>query len=479
MPTAPASTRPPGRRTPRIARASAATARLAADHQRRDRRGDRLLRRVDPQRTGIKQPPLGRPPTRPCSRHVGRGRRARRSPTPASRPSQVDAVVVATVSHLLQTPAVATAVAHGLGTQPARGVRHLRGLRRLLLRRRARLRHGPRRQRQARPGHRRGEALRLHRRRSTAAPRSSSPTAPARSSSVPPTSRPSARSCGAPTASSTTSSGRREDWRDVLEQEDPRMPHLVMQGHPVFRWAVFEMAKVAQTGARPAGVTADDLDVFVPHQANMRIIDAMVRSMKLPEHVRVARDIAETGQHLGGLDPARDGAHARGGRGQERRHRSAHRLRRRAGLRRPGRHGPLTGVTFHRVTPAARRSTPSPPTEKESHPWPPARRSSPISPRSSTRSPAVDADQRPARQVVHRRPRHRLAVDGRGRRRRRGEVRREDPRRRGQEPQDRRRRRRLHRARRADPPTDVGRPTGDHRGHPSGYRRRSQPHPDP
>jgi 3-oxoacyl-[acyl-carrier-protein] synthase III len=39
----------------------------------------------------------------------------------------------------------------------------------------------------------------------------------------------------------------------------------------------------------------DDLDVFVPHQANMRIIDAMARSMKLPERVRIARDIAEQG----------------------------------------------------------------------------------------------------------------------------------------------------------------------------------------
>ena len=39
----------------------------------------------------------------------------------------------------------------------------------------------------------------------------------------------------------------------------------------------------------------DDLDVFVPHQANMRIIDAMARSMKLPERVKIARDIAEQG----------------------------------------------------------------------------------------------------------------------------------------------------------------------------------------
>ena len=62
--------------------------------------------------------------------------------------------------------------------------------------------------------------------------------------------------------------------RDVASH-DPVMPHLVMQGNPVFRWASFAMAKVGQQALDRAGITADDLDVFVPHQANMRIIDAM------------------------------------------------------------------------------------------------------------------------------------------------------------------------------------------------------------
>jgi 3-oxoacyl-[acyl-carrier-protein] synthase-3 len=55
------------------------------------------------------------------------------------------------------------------------------------------------------------------------------------------------------------------------------------------------MAKIGQQALDRAGVSIDDLDVFVPHQANMRIIDAMARSMKLPERVRIARDIAEQG----------------------------------------------------------------------------------------------------------------------------------------------------------------------------------------
>ena len=88
---------------------------------------------------------------------------------------------------------------------------------------------------------------------------------------------------------------QKEDWREVLKQDRPVMPHLVMQGNPVFRWAAFEMAKIAHATLDRSGISVDELDVFVPHQANMRIIDAMARSMKLPERVKIARDIAEQG----------------------------------------------------------------------------------------------------------------------------------------------------------------------------------------
>ena len=68
-----------------------------------------------------------------------------------------------------------------------------------------------------------------------------------------------------------------------------------VQGNRVFRWASYEMAKIAQATLDRTGIKVEDLDVFVPHQANMRIIDAMARSMKLPERVKIARDIAEQG----------------------------------------------------------------------------------------------------------------------------------------------------------------------------------------
>ena len=95
---------------------------------------------------------------------------------------------------------------------------------------------------------------------------------------------------------------QRESWtelRPLMEQEGRQepipWPSFTMQGQTVFRWAVFSMAPVAVDAVRAAGITPDDLDAFVPHQANMRITDAMIKALKLPDHVPVARDIAETG----------------------------------------------------------------------------------------------------------------------------------------------------------------------------------------
>jgi 3-oxoacyl-[acyl-carrier-protein] synthase-3 len=72
-------------------------------------------------------------------------------------------------------------------------------------------------------------------------------------------------------------------------------PTLKQDGQPVFRWAVWDMAKVAKEALDAAGITADDLAAFIPHQANMRIIDEFAKQLKLPEHVIVGRDIETTG----------------------------------------------------------------------------------------------------------------------------------------------------------------------------------------
>ncbi|GGA58194.1 beta-ketoacyl-[acyl-carrier-protein] synthase III [Pseudoclavibacter endophyticus] len=72
-------------------------------------------------------------------------------------------------------------------------------------------------------------------------------------------------------------------------------PTLRQDGPSVFRWAVWDMAKVARQALDEAGITVEDLAAFVPHQANMRIIDEFAKQLGLPEHVVVGRDIETTG----------------------------------------------------------------------------------------------------------------------------------------------------------------------------------------
>lgn len=82
---------------------------------------------------------------------------------------------------------------------------------------------------------------------------------------------------------------------DYRNNGGPIFPVITMQGQQVFRWAVGEMAKAAHRALDAAGVDAADLDAFIPHQANNRITDAMVKALKLPAHVPVARDIITSG----------------------------------------------------------------------------------------------------------------------------------------------------------------------------------------
>ncbi len=86
----------------------------------------------------------------------------------------------------------------------------------------------------------------------------------------------------------------RSSWTEYRDKEI-EWPALVMSGQKVFRWAVWSMSPIAQQAMDRAGIKAEDLDAFIPHQANMRIIDAMLKQLKLPPEIPVARDIAETG----------------------------------------------------------------------------------------------------------------------------------------------------------------------------------------
>jgi 3-oxoacyl-[acyl-carrier-protein] synthase-3 len=66
------------------------------------------------------------------------------------------------------------------------------------------------------------------------------------------------------------------------ETIDGRLHFAKMKGNEVFKVAVRMFEDCAHRILERNGFTADDLDVFVPHQANLRIIEAAVKRLKLP-----------------------------------------------------------------------------------------------------------------------------------------------------------------------------------------------------
>jgi len=83
----------------------------------------------------------------------------------------------------------------------------------------------------------------------------------------------------------------------ILDFRDGKAPWptLTQEGQTVFRWAVWEMSKVARQALEAAGIEASDLSALVMHQANLRIIDEFAKQLKLPESVVIAKDIVDTG----------------------------------------------------------------------------------------------------------------------------------------------------------------------------------------
>jgi 3-oxoacyl-[acyl-carrier-protein] synthase III len=69
---------------------------------------------------------------------------------------------------------------------------------------------------------------------------------------------------------------------------------LIMDGHTTFNKAVKVLADSTREACERAGVTLDDIDLFVYHQANGRILRAVAEKLELPEE-RVADYVGETG----------------------------------------------------------------------------------------------------------------------------------------------------------------------------------------
>lgn len=83
-------------------------------------------------------------------------------------------------------------------------------------------------------------------------------------------------------------------WAE-FRHSDVKWPSLQMDGRAVFRWAATQLVPVAQRACELAGVDVTEIQAFVPHQANLRIIDALVKAIGLPETIPVAKDITTTG----------------------------------------------------------------------------------------------------------------------------------------------------------------------------------------
>lgn len=98
-----------------------------------------------------------------------------------------------------------------------------------------------------------------------------------------------------------TSDGRQRElisqWPGWLEYGAGELPWptVRMDGRAVFRWAATALTPVALRACELAGVEISDIDVFVPHQANLRIIEGLARSLRLSPEVRIARDVVSMG----------------------------------------------------------------------------------------------------------------------------------------------------------------------------------------
>jgi 3-oxoacyl-[acyl-carrier-protein] synthase-3 len=66
------------------------------------------------------------------------------------------------------------------------------------------------------------------------------------------------------------------------ETVDQKLHTLRMKGNEVFKHAVLRMQEAAINAMQRAHLTSDDIDLFIPHQANIRIIKATIKRAKIP-----------------------------------------------------------------------------------------------------------------------------------------------------------------------------------------------------
>ena len=70
---------------------------------------------------------------------------------------------------------------------------------------------------------------------------------------------------------------------------------MTMAGQAVYRWATTKLTEALVQAMESAGVGPQDIDVFAPHQANLRIVESMAKKLGLPERTVIASDIVQSG----------------------------------------------------------------------------------------------------------------------------------------------------------------------------------------
>jgi 3-oxoacyl-[acyl-carrier-protein] synthase III len=78
--------------------------------------------------------------------------------------------------------------------------------------------------------------------------------------------------------------------------------HVKMNGREVFKFATRILVQSAEDLLRECGLTIEDVDVYVPHQANMRIIDHATRKLGVPSD-RVVINVDRYGNTSSGSIP--------------------------------------------------------------------------------------------------------------------------------------------------------------------------------
>ncbi len=101
------------------------------------------------------------------------------------------------------------------------------------------------------------------------------------------------------------------------ETLEARLPFIKMRGNETFKVAVRALTEISKGVLEDAGITADDLDLFIPHQANIRIIQAVGSRLGLPDekvYINVDRvgNTSAASIPLAMIDAVKDGRLRRG-----------------------------------------------------------------------------------------------------------------------------------------------------------------------